>query len=568
MNRFTGVSLLPQQQQQQANQQQSNQQQFNVSNQQSNLFNPNLQQQQQQQQNSLIQQQYMSATQPLNNSNYNYTNTTTNSNSRQYNSNPILQNNNNNNNINNNNNNNINFNNANNSSSPQWFTNSKKRTIPQNIVKRPTFKRGGENKSSSSNKNENDSINNNNNNNNTADDDKSGFNTMSFGSKKIVTFNSDKDLPNNNALTTDNILNDSNEAPPMVSLHDWQREEEFGSMTNSSNTTTTNGNSLFTLRSTKNNSMVSNVKSHMANVNAFDKDSSLRQSTNNTSTAMANNDDSKQHQQQQIEAFAIIVFGYPESVSNMIINHFAKFGNILEDFEILRSATGISKINNNNNNNSNQTKKYPIFTGDGWTKLTYDSQASAIRALQENGKVITGCILGVVPYNKEVVEQLASCKISKDENIGENGIISSIQASTTTNTTTTPILPTLEKNNTTDINTTPQSSIFSINTPVATTKSNNNNNNHTDNNLSQNNNFTFNHRINVKDGKSLFIHNTNTNNHNFLQNLEDKMRQQEQLAQAVTTSGPNANSKIQGNNANNQGLLHSVNNWLFGWNNL
>ncbi|CAL9737115.1 nucleoporin Asm4p [Monosporozyma servazzii] len=567
MNRFTGVSLLPQQQQnqQQQNQQSQQSQHYNSSNQQANLFNPN----QQQQQNSLIQQQYMSATQPLNNNNNTTTTTNTNTNTtttinnnnRQFNSNPVLP---------NNNNSNINNNSSSSNASPQWFTNTKKRTIPQNIVKRPTFKRGGADNNKpthSSNKIENDSI--------TNDEDKSGFNTMSFGSKKIITFhNNDKESQNNtNTLSTDTILNDSNEAPPMVSLHDWQREEEFGTMTNLSNNTAI-GNSLFTLRSTKNNPMtLSNVKSYMSNVNAFDKDSSLKQSTNNnnnnnnTTTTTTNNEDSKQ---QQIEAFAIIVFGYPESVSNMIINHFAKFGNILEDFEVLRSVTGINKINNNN---SNQTKKYPIFTGDGWTKLTYDSQASAIRALQENGKVITGCILGVVPYNKEVVEQLASCKISKDENIGENGIINSIQASTTTNTntTTTPILPTLEKNNNTNnVNATPQSTIFNINTTTTTNNNNNNDNNHND--LSQNSKFTFNHRINVKDGKSLFIHNTNTNNHNFLQNLENKMRQQEELTQTInnTTTGINATSNVQGNNniTNNQGVLHSVNNWLFGWNNL
>lgn len=576
----------------------------------------NLQQQQQQQQNSFIQQQYLSATQPqlFNNSNItnNFTRSTLSQQPFTTMANPISNtatttttNNNNNNLINNpslfssNNFNDGNINAINNplsitaatattsgvnsslssrntnSGQPQWFTNSKKRFIPQNIVKRPSFKRvinpAGKNSNSSNPLNKN--------NEDYSNDD--GFDTISFGSKKIVSFTNDNNFNNstglnntvNNTLNSDNLLHDSTDVPPMVSLNDWKTEEEF----NSTPTLPVNGNglistsTLFTLRSSnnKNNNISTNKTltngSHIFHVNnAFDKDSKL---TNKTSLVSSfniipnqkqNNSGSHLNGETSTDAtnplqlkqeFAIIVFGYPESVSNLIITHFSKFGNILEDFQVLRSSTGINKFNPNTNG-----KKYPIFTGDGWIKLTYNSQASAIRALQENGKVITGCILGVLPYNRETVEQLASCKISKSENIGENGITPSISP-ITDDSIHTPVISNMENgvNDITNLNPNKKDNNSSVKT----------------NNITQSSTFLSNHRLTIKDGKSLFIHNTNTNNHNFLQNLEKKMREQEQLSQrkynstSVISTNDTSSSKNQTTN-----LLHSVNNWLFGWNNL
>ena len=601
MNRFGNVSVLSPQQFQSQHQ--------------------NLQQQQQQQQNSFIQQQYQSATQPplFNNSNFtnNFTRSTLSEQPFTAMTNPISNtstttttNNNNNNLINNPslfssnvfNNGNINaINNPlstttattttaaaatsgvnsslssrnTNSGQPQWFTNSKKRAIPQNIVKRSSLKRAmnptGKNSNSLnplSKKNEDYS---------NYDD---GFDTLSFGSKKIVTFNNDNNFNNptslnntmNNPLNSNNLLHDSTDIPPMVSLNDWKTEEEF----NYTSTLPVNNNAsisttaLFTLHSSNNNNNNNtnntlNNSSHISRVNnAFDKDSkltnknSLVSSFNITTNQKQNNSNGHLNSETSIDAtnspqlkqeFAIIVFGYPESVSNLIITHFSKFGTILEDFQVLRSVTGINKFNP-----KTEGKKYPIFTGDGWIKLTYDSQASAIRALQENGKVITGCILGVLPYNKEIIEQLASCKISKSENIGENGIIPNI-GPITDESIHSPVISHME-NSVSDITNLDQNKKDNS-SPVKT------------NNIKQSSKFLSNHRLTIKDGKSLFIHNTNTNNHNFLQNLEKKMREQEQLSQSkysstsITSTNDTSSSKDRANN-----LLHSVNNWLFGWNNL
>lgn len=583
----------------------------------------NLQQQQQQQQNSFIQQQYMSATQPQLFNNSNTTNNFTRSAFSQQPfttmSNPIsnmstsaaatTNNNNNNNNslINNsslfssNNFNNGNINAMNNplsttttttttasgvntslstrntnSGQPQWFTNSKKRAIPQNIVKRPSFKRV----INPTGKNPNPLNPLNKKNEDCSNDD--GFDTISFGSKKIVSLNNENNFNNstglsnavNNTLNADNLLHDSTDVPPMVSLNDWKTEEESKStsilpINNNVSTSTT---SLFTLRSSnnKNNNnnntnKTLNNSSHISHVNnAFDKDSRLtnnnglvsspnftpnQQQNNNSNHLNGEVSNDTTNRSQLKHEFAIIVFGYPESVSNLIITHFSKFGNILEDFQVLRSSTGISKFNPKTNG-----KKYPIFTGDGWIKLTYDSQGSAIRALQENGKVITGCILGVLPYNKEIVEQLASCKISKSENIGENGITPSISP-ITDDSIHTPAISSIENG----VNVIANSDLNKndSNSPMKTS------------NITQGSKFLSNHRLTIKDGKSLFIHNTNANNHNFLQNLEKKMREQEQLSQSKynsTSINSTNNTSLSKNQTNT--LLHSVNNWLFGWNNL
>jgi nucleoporin ASM4 len=110
---------------------------------------------------------------------------------------------------------------------------------------------------------------------------------------------------------------------------------------------------------------------------------------------------------------AVLVFGYPESIANSVIKHFAKFGTILEDFEATRVDPLFHKQNN---------KTYPIFTGNGWIKLTYDNRASAIRALEESGTVFHGSMIGCVPYSKQAIENIASISIPTSEDIGETDI--------------------------------------------------------------------------------------------------------------------------------------------------
>lgn len=134
-------------------------------------------------------------------------------------------------------------------------------------------------------------------------------------------------------------------------------------------------------------------------------------------------------QNQKHYNLAIIVFGYPEYLSIEIIKFFQSFGRILEKFD----TTSITSTNNNNNikevlinlantNNNNNTanKIVPIFSGKHWIKLTFDNPNSALQALQENGNVFNGSIIGVVPYHKSIIEKLENRKIfiNDDNDIG------------------------------------------------------------------------------------------------------------------------------------------------------
>ncbi|KAG0670810.1 hypothetical protein C6P45_001819 [Maudiozyma exigua] len=463
---------------------------------------------------------------------------------------------------------------------PQWFNNPTKRAIPQTIVKRTIRTQNSSNDLTHSQSATNLS-------------NRSGFDTMSFGSRKNKPIFNNSNLQN---LNSDNILGDSNEAPPMTSIHDWDNEDPFGAGHNQDNNNNNNNSHiamnnqslLMSNMGTPRNENSKSVPNLFKNANAFDRtpqdtkvnsanDSvSLKDSnkTNGTKNILSdfigsiNNKDKKATTDttttapttttttsvSQQEETAIIVFGYPESISNLIITHFSNFGSILEDFQVLRSPSGINKFtlknkNGQNNINSNDERKYPIFTGDGWVKITYDSRQSAVRALQENGSVFSGTLIGCVPYSRKAVEKLASCKIDKYDNIGENDINLSGTMSPLQN------LDNDVINITTPIgtNTMNDDSMFTASLKDGTNFQTANKEN---NPVMPKNVFLPNHKLTVNDGKSLFVHNTDTNNHNFIQSLENKMRQQENPINVNDTSKQNS------------GLLHSVNNWLFGWGNL
>lgn len=111
---------------------------------------------------------------------------------------------------------------------------------------------------------------------------------------------------------------------------------------------------------------------------------------------------------------AVLVFGYPESLSGLVIQHFREFGQVLEDFETHRTgAQTLSSI---------ASKKasgiVPILCGELWVKITYKTLESAMDALQENGSVFNGALLGVVPYSKDRVEKLEKRKLLATEDIG------------------------------------------------------------------------------------------------------------------------------------------------------
>ena len=71
---------------------------------------------------------------------------------------------------------------------------------------------------------------------------------------------------------------------------------------------------------------------------------------------------------------------------------------------------------NNNNNNTITNKIVPIFSGKHWIKLTFDNPNSALQALQENGNVFNGSMIGVVPYHKSIIEKLENRKIFINDN--------------------------------------------------------------------------------------------------------------------------------------------------------
>lgn len=120
---------------------------------------------------------------------------------------------------------------------------------------------------------------------------------------------------------------------------------------------------------------------------------------------------------------AILVFGYPESMANQVIQHFQNYGNVLEDFEATKSKHQLTKyyqqqIVSTKGGSSASNSIVPLFTGNSWVKLTYSNSSDAINALRENGTVFNGVLLGVIPYNKNAIEKLEKRKLTPGEDIG------------------------------------------------------------------------------------------------------------------------------------------------------
>ncbi|SCU78594.1 LAFA_0A07426g1_1 [Lachancea sp. 'fantastica'] len=385
-------------------------------------------------------------------------------------------------------------------SKSSWFNNPRKRTIPQSIVKRSTKSEPSESAGEQGNSA-------------TIPTNGSGFGAVTFGTRR-----SNGEYNNTNKKTHElrdslpnAILIDSNEAPPTKSLYDWQREDEFGSMLPAQHSDVPfNSQSLGPSKKISDASALPNV---------FDKTPQAEPSKqfNGSANGTGVADATKRGES------AVIVFGYPESIFNQIIIQFSKFGTILEDFEVLRGASGINaatlRLRNKHASDGGNRRKYPIFTGDGWIKLTYDSAASALRALQENGVVYGGCLIGCVPYTKSAVEQLASCTIEKSDDVGSfspaahavpNAGVNSIQIGGDTPG---------------KLHDAHDSNAFYLKSQ----------------------------RLDMKDGKGLFVNNgTNpTQGKNFLQTIETKIQEDQQ-------------ERSKGSN----GVVAKVNNWLFGWNDL
>lgn len=113
---------------------------------------------------------------------------------------------------------------------------------------------------------------------------------------------------------------------------------------------------------------------------------------------------------------AVLVFGYPEKMANQVIQHFQTYGNVLEEFEATKSRRQFAQYIDNTSTNPNRIA--PLFTGNSWVKLTYDDANAAANALNENGTVFNGVLLGVIPYNKHAIEKLQKRTISAEEDVG------------------------------------------------------------------------------------------------------------------------------------------------------
>ncbi|VEU20661.1 DEKNAAC101565 [Brettanomyces naardenensis] len=109
---------------------------------------------------------------------------------------------------------------------------------------------------------------------------------------------------------------------------------------------------------------------------------------------------------------SVIIYGFNDSNFDLIIDHFTKFGTILEDFHNSLRRSRPNKMN------------YPIFMGEGWVKITYGNPGNAIRALRENDSIDDqGHIIGVVPYSRKGLEELLNRKIPDSLDVG-NGLAS------------------------------------------------------------------------------------------------------------------------------------------------
>ncbi|ODV78146.1 MPPN-domain-containing protein [Suhomyces tanzawaensis NRRL Y-17324] len=114
---------------------------------------------------------------------------------------------------------------------------------------------------------------------------------------------------------------------------------------------------------------------------------------------------------------AVLIFGYPESLAPQVIQHFKEFGDVLEDFDSHQKRYTLVSTKNPQRNTI-----VPIFSGKNWIKVTYDNPGSALEALQDNGSVFNGILLGVIPYSKHSIEKLQKRTLVDSEDIGGGNI--------------------------------------------------------------------------------------------------------------------------------------------------
>ncbi|KAK9374840.1 Nup53/35/40-type RNA recognition motif-domain-containing protein [Lipomyces chichibuensis] len=90
---------------------------------------------------------------------------------------------------------------------------------------------------------------------------------------------------------------------------------------------------------------------------------------------------------------SVIVFGFPPDLTHVVVDHFARFGTIMEHL----SSGGSGATGEHNIGVSGAT---PVETGKNWIKITYTTPSAANRALAENGRTLgtMDFFIGCVPH--------------------------------------------------------------------------------------------------------------------------------------------------------------------------
>ncbi|KAH3667023.1 hypothetical protein WICMUC_005370 [Wickerhamomyces mucosus] len=269
------------------------------------------------------------------------------------------------------------------SNQPSWFNNPRRRNNTSQVIKRENYDEIDadssfliKQKSTSTNASQ-------------------GFKTLSFGTRR-----NNQELPH--------VSTFSDELPPVKTLSDLQREDNTEEITiknsNGSLSTNIDSNSNFSgsieiPNSINNVQSISNNLRDDSSTGTRDLDNLFQPPKRSQADLVFQNQQKNSFNPSHDNESAVLVFGYPETISNSVIKHFAKFGTILEDFEVTRIDPLFSRA---------KPKTYPIYTGNGWIKLTYDNKASSFRALEENGSVFHGSTIACIPYSKQAIEKISS----------------------------------------------------------------------------------------------------------------------------------------------------------------
>ncbi|KAK9248941.1 Nup53/35/40-type RNA recognition motif-domain-containing protein [Lipomyces tetrasporus] len=90
---------------------------------------------------------------------------------------------------------------------------------------------------------------------------------------------------------------------------------------------------------------------------------------------------------------SVVVFGFPPDLTHVVVDHFARFGTIMEHLSSGPSGSTGDHI-------TGASGATPVETGKNWVKITYTTASAANRALAENGRPLGSMdyVIGCVPH--------------------------------------------------------------------------------------------------------------------------------------------------------------------------